>query len=444
MQPNIHGWINRKVIEMDKSNVIAEIKNLSHHFLNGAGGDFLVLDNINLTLYEDEIVCLLGRSGSGKSTLLRCISGLTQPTEGLVTIQNTPLAGPRAGISMVFQNFALFPWLNVLENVEFGLEAQKISAEEKYRLAIQAIDMIGLDGNESAYPKELSGGMQQRVGLARALVMKPSLLLMDEPFSALDVLTAEILRADILDLWIEGQMNLKSMLMVTHNIEEAVLMADRILLLSSNPGRIISEIKVFMPQPRNRLDPEFRSLVDSIFAKMTEKEMYAAATSGVFPGMGIGMVLERISTNILQGFLEMVATHYNGAADLPKLAEIFGTGGDEILKIAEMLQMLRFCELDAGVVKLTIKGKEFAASSIDERKKLFRAHLVSYIPLAAHMHSVLEGRRDHSAPMIRFRDEIEDYMPEELAKETMETVISLARYAELFAYNEQTQKVYLE
>lgn len=431
---------------MQKQQVVVQVENLSHSYSKGSGGDFLVLDNINLILYEDEIVCLLGRSGAGKSTLLRTISGLIQPTAGKITMQNTPMTGPRKGLAMVFQNFALFPWLTVLENVELGLEAQHVVLAERHRQALKAIDLIGLDGYESAYPRELSGGMQQRVGLARALVVKPFLLLMDEPFSALDVLTAEILRADLLDLWIEGQMTIKSILMVTHNIEEAVLMADRILLFSSNPGHIIGEIPVSMPQPRNRLSPDFRALVDSIYEKLTATDQKLTGKQEIFSGLGIGMVLPHITTNIMQGFIESLATMYNGKADLPTLSETFHVNEEDggILRIAETLQLFRFCEVDGADVCLTSKGKEFAAGNIDERKKLFHDHLQTYIPLAARIRSVLDERHDHTASGNRFRDEIEDYMPEESAEATMKTIIAWARYAELFAYNEKTGKLYLE
>jgi len=430
---------------MAKQNPIVEVKNLNHNYRKGSGGDFLVLDNINLTLYEDEIVCLLGRSGAGKSTLLRSISGLIQPTEGSITVQNLPVTGPREGVAMVFQSFALFPWLTVLENVEIGLKAQYIAPEERHRRAINAIDLIGLDGYESAFPRELSGGMQQRVGLARALVIKPYLLLMDEPFSELDVLTAEILRADLLDLWIEGRLTIKSILMVTHNIEEAVLMADRILLFGSNPGHIKDEIKISIPYPRNRLSPEFRSLVDDIYEKMTSQSTPLPSKDTVFPGTGIGIVLPNVSTNILQGLVETLDQNYHGQADLPKLSESLNAdGGGEILQIAETLQLFRFCELDGADIRLTKKGLEFAAGDIDQRKKLFKEHLNTYIPLAARIRSILDERRDHIAPMSRFRDEIEDYMPEMSAENTLKTVIGWARYAELFAYNEQTEKFYLE
>lgn len=423
---------------------IVEVKNLRHHYEKGSGGDFLVLDNINLSLYEDEIVCLLGRSGSGKSTLLRCISGLTQPSEGEILMQNKPLTGPREGLAMVFQSFALYPWLTVLENVQLGLEAQHVDDDESHRRASKAIDLIGLDGSESAYPRELSGGMQQRVGLARALVVKPFLLLMDEPFSALDVLTAETLRNDLLDLWIEGQLTIQSILMVTHNIEEAVLMADRIVLFGTNPGRIIDEINVTIPQPRNRLSPDFRALVDSIYDKMIEKSLRSSKDSA-FAGKGIGMVLPYVSTNVLQGFVETLATEYNGHTDLPTIAEKVNMEGvTDIIIIAEILQLFRFCELDAADVHLTGKGREFAAGDINQRKQIFHDHLRSYIPLAARIRSVLEERKDHTAPITRFRDEIEDYMPEESADETMKTIIAWARYGELFAYNEQNGKLFIE
>ena len=279
------------------ANALVSVDHVTHFFTKDGAPGHLVLDDISLSLRDDEIVSLLGRSGSGKSTLLRIMAGLIHAKQGCATLDGTQVDGPADGVAMVFQTFALLPWLTVLENVEFGLEAQGVLPEDRRKRALAAIDLIGLDGFENAYPKELSGGMRQRVGFARALVMHPKLLLMDEPFSALDVLTAETLRTDLLDLWCEGRLPIRAILMVTHNIEEAVLMSDRILLMSSNPGRIISEIKVDLPQPRNRLDPTFRALVDSIYGRMTAKA--AEAKPGVFPGMGIGMVLPRVSSNAL-------------------------------------------------------------------------------------------------------------------------------------------------
>ncbi|HET8997841.1 MAG TPA: ABC transporter ATP-binding protein, partial [Acetobacteraceae bacterium] len=244
---------------------LLEVQNIRQSYHKDANADLVVLDGVDLTLREREMVALLGRSGSGKSTLLRIVSGLLPPTRGDVLWRGKKLLGPADGVAMVFQSFALFPWLTVQENVELGLEARGVPRDERERRAEAAIDLIGLGGFESAYPKELSGGMRQRVGLARALVVHPDLLLMDEPFSALDVLTAETLRTDLIDLWSEGRLPVKSVLMVTHNIEEAVLMCDRILVFSSSPGRVAHELKVPFPHPRNRLDPAFREMVDDIY-----------------------------------------------------------------------------------------------------------------------------------------------------------------------------------
>src|ERR1700756_5727486 len=283
---------------------LLEIRNVCRSFPKGSGEDLLVLEKVDLTIHSGEIVGLLGRSGSGKSTLLRIIAGLVTPSSGEAKCRGETIKGPPHGVAMVFQSFALFPWLTVLQNVELGLEALGIDSAERRTRALAAIDLIGLDGFESAYPKELSGGMRQRVGFARALVVHPDLLLMDEPFSALDVLTAETLRTDLIDLWIEGRLPIKSVLMVTHNIEEAVLMCDRILVFSSNPGRVAAEYKVDLPHPRNRLDPAFRPLVDTLYARMTKrpgpKTPTAAGVSNI-PGTGVGMVLDHVSSNVLSG-----------------------------------------------------------------------------------------------------------------------------------------------
>src|ERR1700676_164808 len=231
----------------------------------------LVLENVQVEVHAGEFVALLGPSGSGKSTLLRILAGLLSPSSGEVYFKGHPQHGPNPHVAIVFQSFALFPWLTVLQNVELGLQSQPLTPTQRLKRALSAIDLIGLDGFEDAYPKELSGGMRQRVGFARALVVEPEALFMDEPFSALDVLSAENLRSELIDLWIEGRLPINSVLMVTHNIEEAVLMCERILVFSSNPGRVAAEIKIALPHPRNRLDPIFRQLVDSIYARMTQR-----------------------------------------------------------------------------------------------------------------------------------------------------------------------------
>jgi NitT/TauT family transport system ATP-binding protein len=423
---------------------LVEIEHLSHVYRQGGAGDHAVLDDVNLKLRDNEIVALLGRSGCGKSTLLRIIAGLMPATSGSVAIEGDPVTAPAHQVAMVFQSFALFPWLTVLENVELGLEAQGIDLAERRQRAIAAIDLIGLDGYESAFPKELSGGMRQRVGLARALVVHPKVLLMDEPFSALDVLTAETLRTDILDLWCEGRMPIQSILMVTHNIEEAVLMCDRILVFSSNPGRILAEIKVDLPQPRNRLEPNFRALVDDIYARMTMRPT-GKVSHGVFPGTGISMVLPRVSPNRLAGLMELVAAEpYNGRADLPAIGGDFLMEVDDLFPVAEILQLLRFAEVEHGDIRLTEAGKRFARAGLDERKRMFSQHVVTYVPLAGHIKRVLDERAGHRAPASRFRDELEDSMSEELADQTLRAVISWARYAEVFAYNEDSGVFSLE
>jgi NitT/TauT family transport system ATP-binding protein len=406
----------------------------------------LVLDGVNVAIEEGEIVSLLGRSGSGKSSLLRIIAGLLKPTSGRALWQGQPVNGPYPGVAMVFQSFALFPWLTVEENVELGLEAQRTPAAERERRAADAIDLIGLGGFEGAYPKELSGGMRQRVGFARALVVHPELLLMDEPFSALDVLTAENMRTDIIDLWIEGRLPIRSVLMVTHNIEEAVLMSDRILILSSNPGRIIAEIKITLPHPRNRDDPRFRQQVDDIYGRMTARAPGEKGDRGGlgFPGVGVGMALPPVSTNELAGLMETLAGSPDGRADLPALAEELNFEVDDLVPIAETLQLLRFAEVAQGDIQLTPAGRRFAEADLDDRKKLFAEHLVAYVPLAALIKRVLDERPNHRARAARFSEELEDFMSEDYAEETMRAVVAWCRFAEIFSYDEADQTFSLE
>jgi NitT/TauT family transport system ATP-binding protein len=421
------------------------LEGISEVYTRDNGGKLSVLEDVSFALKENEIVALLGRSGCGKSTLLRIIAGLLPATTGTVTIGDERVDGPSGQVALVFQTFALFPWLTVLENVEIGLEARGMPPKERHKRALGAIDLIGLDGYESAYPKELSGGMRQRVGIARAVVVHPKVLLMDEPFSALDVLTAETLRTDLLDLWCEGRMPISSILMVTHNIEEAVLMSDRILLFSSNPGRIRDAITVDLPRPRNRLDPKFRLLVDDIYARMTARRSERPSRDGHFAGTGIAMVLPRISPNILAGLLEAVAAEpYLGHADLPALASSLQMEIDDLFPAAETLQLLRFAEVAEGDIRLTQAGKSFVQSDLDQRKQMFAEHVLAYVPLAAHIKRVLDDRASHRAPASRFRDELEDQMTSEDAEQTLRGVISFARYGELFAYDEDSNSFSLE
>ncbi len=432
---------------LDRSNGphLIDIVDVCRSFPKANGTEIHVLDKVNLTIKSGEIVGLLGRSGSGKSTLLRIIAGLVKPSSGDALCRGAAIAGPPRGISMVFQSFALFPWLTVQQNVELGLEALGIEAATRRERALAAIDLIGLDGFENAYPKELSGGMRQRVGFARALVVHPDLMLMDEPFSALDVLTAETLRTDLIDLWIEGRLPIQSILMVTHNIEEAVLLCDRILVFTANPGRVGADIKVDLAHPRNRLDPAFRQIVDSIYARMTQRPEPRATTLEGIPGTGVGMMLNHVSTNVIAGLTEALAAEpYHGRADLPVLAGSLQMEADELFHIGEAMQLLRLAQLSEGDMMLTDTGRRFATLDTDARKKLFADLLVAYVPLVGLIRRVLDERPSHTAPAARFRNELEDYMSEDNADETLKSVVSWARYAELFAYDEQAEAFSLE
>jgi len=415
---------------------IIELRSVHKSFAKPSGEPMPVLVDINLTIREGEIVGLLGRSGSGKSTLLRTVCGLISPTSGSVLFRNQPMAGPPEGISIVFQSFALFPWLTVLENVEIALEAIAVPRAEARRKASAAIDLIGIDGFQNAYPRELSGGMRQRVGFSRAIAVEPVLLLMDEPFSALDVLTAELLRTDVVEMWQEGKLPIKSILLVTHNIEEAVLMCDRILVLSSNPGMIAAEIPNPLPRPRDRQDPRFHELVDEIYYVLTKRKPETAAV--------LAQVLPRATVTGMGGLIEAVAAPpYNGAADLAELGRSLGFEVDDLFPVADALSLLHFAEVKDGEIKLTPDGLQFVQLDLDERKSMFAEHLLHYVPLAAHIHDILTKREGHQAPLSRFKDELEDNLSQADADHTMRAVITWGRWAELFTYDSRTETFYL-
>jgi NitT/TauT family transport system ATP-binding protein len=426
------------------SNVLLDVANVRRSFPRPGGDQLLVLDNVNLTLKEGEIVGLLGRSGSGKSTLLRLIAGLAHPQGGTLSYLGNPIDGPARGISMVFQSFALFPWLTVLENVQLGLEALGLPEKEIRTRAIEAIDLIGLDGYESAYPRELSGGMRQRVGFARALVVHPNILLMDEPFSALDVLTAENLRTDLIELWQQKKLPIKSILLVTHNIEEAVQMCDRALIFSSNPGRVTTEIKIDLPHPRDRADPKFEDCVDRIYVEMTSRRIERprnVQTIGFIPDTPI----HRSSTSALAGLIEALnAPPYHGKADLPDIASDLQLEVDELFPMTEALQMLRLGDMEGGDVRLTPLGRHFAESENQTRKEIFQRALIANVPFAAHIRKVLDERASHTAPRRRFIDELEDKFTDDAADETLRAVTSWGRYAELFSYDAESETFSLE
>lgn len=425
---------------------IIEVIDVRKSFKKDNRQDLLVLNDVNLALYEGEIVALLGKSGSGKSTLLRIIAGLIKPSGGEVRYCGNKVVGPVQGLSMVFQSFALMPWLTVLQNVELGLEALGVSKTERKSRAVKAIDVVGLDGFESAYPKELSGGMCQRVGFARALVVDPAVLLMDEPFSALDVLTADNLRNDLLDLWQAKQTNIKSILIVTHNIEEAVFLADRIIVFGTNPGTIKAELKVEIPHPRTDQDAKFRPLIDSIYTYMTTSTLEAAGAAYRYKPLTIGYRLPDVQISELTGLLDMLhkPEYRDKKVDLPLIADELNMDIDDLFPITEALEILRFAQVSKGDIELNVAGKAFADADILERKKIFAQHLLSYIPLARYVRRVLDERPEHHASEERFINELEDYLSEDAAKDVLKVVIDWGRYAEIFAYDYNTGKLSLE
>lgn len=407
----------------------------------------LVLDRVNFSLQENEIVAILGRSGSGKSTLLRIIAGLISPSSGKVLYRGQEVKKPMPGITMVFQSFALLPWLTVLQNVELGLEAMGIARDERRNRALKAIDTIGLDGFESAYPKELSGGMRQRVGFARALVVNPDILLMDEPFSALDVLTADNLKTDLIDLWQEKKTNTNGILFVTHNIEEAALLADRILIFKSDPGTLRAELAVNFEHPRNEQDPAFRKLVAQIYTLMTTQPQEERILGyGIrHKKIGLGYRLPDADISELMGLIETVnAPEYAGRMDLPELADILHLNIDDLFPLVEVLEILRFAFISKGDIELSYAGKTFADADILERKKIFADHLLRYVPLVKHIRQSLDSANHQQEHKKGFLHELENYLSEEEAQRVLRLVIEWGRYAEIFAYHDNTGMLSLE
>ncbi len=433
---------------MNKEQPIININKVSKSFKKAEYQDLLVLDDINFQMYAGEIVALLGKSGSGKSTLLRIIAGLIRPSVGEVLYRGQSVRGPVQGIAMVFQNFALLPWLTVLQNVELGLEALGVERTERRKRALQAIDIIGLDGFESAFPKELSGGMRQRVGFARALVVNPDVLLMDEPFSALDVLTADNLKSDLLDLWQAKKTNTNGILFVTHNIEEAAMLADRIVIFGSDPGYIRAELAVDLPHPRNEQELPFRHIVDQIYTLMTTQPAdIKGQTRRDYRSraIGLGYRLPDADISELTGLLEVMDDpEHHGRIDLPELAVMLHLNIDDLFPLTEVLEILGFAYVATGDLMLSPAGKVFANADILERKKIFASHLIRHVPLAKHIRRVLDERPGHRASKERFLTELEDLLSEEEAKRVLRVIIDWGRYAEIFAYDNNTGMLSLE
>lgn len=423
---------------------LVEISNISHNFIKSDGRAQRILEDINLEIKEGEIVAILGRSGCGKSTLLRIIAALIHPSRGKVKFQHKA-SGNNINVSMIFQNFALFPWLNVLENVELGLEALGVTAKDRRAQALNAIDLIGLDGFESALPRELSGGMKQRVAFARALVVGAELLLMDEPFSALDVLTSDTLKNDFLDLWIAGKIGVKSAVIVTHSIEEAVTMADRAIILSSNPGAIASEVKINLERPRNTHSTEFHKLVDKIYVEMANAVKPQAKEKKKDKDFDITENLILISPNQLAAVTSaLTEAPYDGVGDLSDLVKTLHLKTFELLHIAENLATLKLAVLNEGNIELTKTGKNFAAGNLETRKRIFAQQLLQNVPLASYIVKILNERPDNKAPKLRFLTHLEDSLNHTQAIQALDSMIVAGRYAEIFSYDDRKQTFSLD
>ncbi|MFI9646755.1 nitrate/sulfonate/bicarbonate ABC transporter ATP-binding protein [Streptomyces sp. NPDC052040] len=415
----------------------------------GADGELPVLSGIDLQVHAGEIVALLGKSGSGKSTLLRCLAGLVPASSGTVAYKGTPLTGANPGTAMVFQTFALLPWLTVRQNVELGLEAKGIGAAERADAARQAIDLIGLNGFESAYPKELSGGMRQRVGFARALVVEPDVLMMDEPFSALDVLTAENLRGELMELWESGQFPTRAIVLVTHNIEEAVLMADRIVVLGSRPYGTIREVfEVGLDRPRDRTSAAFEDLIDRVYRTMTGRQK-----EGRTPGRTEAVELDkrtpattplpRAGVDGLSGLAEMVL-HRGGRCDLADLADDLGLAVDDVLPQVDALDLLGFTTLTGDDLLLTATGTRFAGADVQESKRIFAEAVLSHAPLVQLITRSLHQNPRRSLRAGFFRDLLAHHFTSEQISAQLETATDWGRYAELYSYDAEPQEYRLD
>lgn len=412
------------------------------------GGEKVVLDGIDLQVHEGEVLALLGKSGSGKSTLLRCIAGLIAPTSGTVEYRGERLTQSNPGTAMVFQTFALLPWETVQQNVEIGLEARGVTGAEASERALRVIDMIGLDGFESAYPKELSGGMRQRVGFARALVTDPEVLLMDEPFSALDVLTAENLRGELLEIWERHDVPIKSIVIVTHNIEEAVLLADRVVVLGSNPGRIREEIRINLERPRDRHSRQFELLVEGLYRTMTGKET-AAQESAPEPADGGGegstpgsLPLPVATVDGLSGLAEILERV--GPSTLSDIADELSLHVGDFLPAAEALELLGFATVERGSIALTEAGRTFAGADIQRSKEMFAAAARERAPLVRAIVNGLERTAKGTLPSGFFHDILRRHFGEDDTWAQLDTAINWGRYGELFEFDAAHDELRLE
>jgi NitT/TauT family transport system ATP-binding protein len=424
--------------------IIIEGHQIEKCFQQPDGREIQIIAPMDLSVESDTICALLGPSGSGKSTLLRILSGLTAPSSGTVLVHGKPMNGITPNIGMVFQSFALFPWLTVLENVEAPLAARGLEHSDRHLQALQALSLVGLKGFENAYPKELSGGMKQRVGFARALAVEPEVLFMDEPFSALDVLTAESLRRELMELWIKHQIPTRSIFLVTHNIEEAVLLADRIVVLGTHPAKIRADFLISLPQPRDRKTAEFLVYVDYIYKVMTQPEMECGpVTKLLTPRKPSFQVLPHATAGGMVGLLEFLNDR-GGREDLYHLAEDLLMEVDDLFPIVDEAVLLGFADSTQGDVQITPAGKEFAEADIATRKKLFREAVLGHVTLIQQIRNALERKSDRTVPLEFFRDVLDEHLSQEDVQRQIDTALNWGRYAEIFTYDAQTDRLRLD
>jgi NitT/TauT family transport system ATP-binding protein len=423
------------------SKTLIELQQISKQYDLPNQGNGTILEDINLKIKEGEFLSILGPSGSGKSTLLRIISGLIPPSKGTVIYNEKAIVGTNPGVGMVFQSFALFPWLTVIENVKLGLENKPLREEEKIRKALSVIDLVGLDGFEGAYPKELSGGMRQRVGIGRALVMEPDILLMDEPFSALDVLTAENLKRDLLELWTEKKIPTKSIIMVTHSIEEAVYMSDRAIVLSRDPARIISDISITIPHWRDKQKSEFTSLVDQIYSILTKREV--SSINQIESQKREMQRVPEVPAGALTGIIELI-DDFGNELDLYKLADQLSLNLEDFLPIVEAADILKFATIHQGDIKLTEIGKQFAEASVLDRKEIFKRQLLKNVPIIEKIIWLLNSKTNKKLEREFFNEIFEKHFGIAEAAHQMDILIDWGRYAEVIAYDENANVLYLE
>jgi NitT/TauT family transport system ATP-binding protein len=413
-------------------------------FTQPDGKKIQIIAPLDLSVDSDTICALLGPSGSGKSTLLRMLSGLAIPSGGTVLWHGQPLDHHPPNVGIVFQSFALFPWLTVLENVEVPLVARGMAHPDRHLEAMQALAVVGLKGFENAYPKELSGGMKQRVGFARALAVKPEVLFMDEPFSALDVLTAENLRGELLELWMQKKIPTRSIFLVTHNIEEAVLLADRVVVLGTHPARIRADFRISLPQPRDRKSAEFLVYVDYIYKVMTKPELELGPLTKLptLPKPAF-QTLPHATAGGMAGLLEFLDDR-GGSEDMYHLAEDLLMEVDDLFPIVDAAVLLGFAESFQGDVKITAVGKEFAEADIARRKQIFRDAVLGHVTLIQQIRNALERKSDHTVPLEFFRDVLDEHFPIEEAQRQLETALNWGRYAEIFTYDSESERLRLE